>query len=643
MPFMLKPCGHALRFSQLDGICRRCTGNMDVEGAAASGGETDYRVNAENVEPPAAELQHQDGKKPFLDQVEKLVAVMINSEEPELVDAVTHVARNMSTFTAGERGDFVYELVIRYCEARREDQPKIDFLLKELGKKNVLARPHFIQSAKRLISETAALSVDWPNIYDCTVDLIGTNLSLLKNPSENLEAFGKLLNGASGEHAGKFLLPLRRHFPSVHIPDAKDGRNPVTASSSSGQPRTAVGFFLPPAAAKDKFIRPVGLRSPSPPRPSRRTYSREAMLRIELNRVKFALPEGLLERVKIVKNDTWVAPPSEMMTPDRSDGGQGLLQGKRPRFVSESGMSAGDMGGTPSTKRMLESTSPPLLMGQPGGQHHHLRGTGGDWKYAAGGQRDSHDGHSFTGGSSSLTGFDRPRFVSESADKHHSGSTFQSSPKKSYQEPHHPHHDVGSRVRHDSFNPASATSAATPTATVSHQAAKPEGTAPRPSPPRNAAPSGSAGAGPGGKAPSGGPSSRPGSGKTKKFLTALNVDRITETDTSQLSPTLSPNVKTWSRGSGSLNTFSLKPGAGGTSPLKDANKAFTPLAVPARTFGLSPGNGNQPQPRSSPGGPMDDHHRSSHVLHRGSPGNGPIKPDHHHQPEQNWRRGLSQA
>lgn len=55
------------------------------------------------------------------------------------------MAKALSTFTATERGDFIYQLIITYCEARREDQPKIIVLMKELTKKNVLARTHFLQ------------------------------------------------------------------------------------------------------------------------------------------------------------------------------------------------------------------------------------------------------------------------------------------------------------------------------------------------------------------------------------------------------------------------------------------------------------------------------------------------------------------
>ena len=62
-----------------------------------------------------------------------------------LQESFVHVARSMSTFTAAERADFIFHLVIMYCEARREDQPKIGRLLEELAKKNVLAKTHILQ------------------------------------------------------------------------------------------------------------------------------------------------------------------------------------------------------------------------------------------------------------------------------------------------------------------------------------------------------------------------------------------------------------------------------------------------------------------------------------------------------------------
>jgi hypothetical protein len=203
-----------------------------------------------------------------------------------------------------------------------------------------------------LVAETATLVVDWPNIYDCTVELIGTNLSLLKNSADSLEAFAKLLNHAPAEQAQKYLSQIRRRFPSVSIPDSKSDH--PDDSPSSAQPRSAVGFFLSPTGAKDKFIRPVGMRSPSPPRNKpagpRYSYSRVEMLKIEANCRHFALPDGLLAMVKMTKNDSWVL------------GDRDNQLGKRPRFVSESG-AYGDPAG--SSKRMLESTSPPLMLSIP--------------------------------------------------------------------------------------------------------------------------------------------------------------------------------------------------------------------------------------------------------------------------------------
>ncbi|GAV00551.1 hypothetical protein RvY_11382 [Ramazzottius varieornatus] len=537
MPFMLQSCGHAMRFAAPDGICRRCSSDMEGISSNESSG-SEMRVNAENEVPDQIE-KHEDelmngaptssNKKSFGDRVSKLLGPVVYSEGPEITESFVHVARSMSTFTAAERADFIFHLVIMYCEARREDQPKIQGLLSELAKKNVLAKTHILQSAKRLAAEVDGLLIDWPNVYSCTIELLGALLvrSDEKDTVENLTAFRR----AFKENRG-FLQCLYSTYPNLGLETSQSTpkkRGSMGARTSFSERRASMGnqtlpFFRSPVEVKDRFVQPVGLRPASTGKPPAHVYTREEMLKLGEAVKKIPVRAEVLEAVRAFKNDSWVG--------DRDN-----QQLKRSRFVSES--TAHNEGFNP-TKRMLESTSP-TFGAENGGSSRTL-------------QPHPEKGHNnrnqFFGGT-------RQRYVSESHHQQppsHAPSTSKSptpaagaaprnvpevSPRGKPVSPPSHRGAPGSKPRYNSVSTSSPVKME-PAGQAKNQPNDPPQATPAP----HVTPHG----------PASRPqhsNGRPANAKPNKFLTALHVERAMETESGQPSPTLSPGVKgSWTQGSG---------------------------------------------------------------------------------------------
>lgn len=356
-------------------------------------------------------------------------------------------------------------------------------------------------------------------------------------------------------------------------------------------------FVRSPDEVMDKFVQPVGLRLLSAGKPPAHTYTREEMLKVEQAVKKRPLPAGLLESFRVIKNDTWVG--------DRDN--QHL---KRPRYVSES---AAMHEGFSPTKRMLESTSP-TFVGENTGSSRNLQ-------YHT--EKNYNNRNQFFEGT-------RQRYVSES---------------------HHSQHQP-SRQSHASPPPASKspTPAASTVPLGNVPEVSPRGKSVVSPPPQRGAPGNKprynsvstsspvkmevARNSQGSAESSGAPqvvesvthgashgrtnhhakshNGRVGTAKLNKFLTALHVERVMETESSQLSPTLSPGGKgtTWAQGSG------IQPKGSGEGP------SFAPPS--ARPFGTHGAN---------------RHAGPAHGQFRTGYSNAP-RPAHSGSSEENWRRPV---
>ena len=195
--------------------------------------------------------------------------------------------------------------------------------------------------------------IDWPNVYSCSVELLGALLvrSDEKETVENLTALRKAFKDNRG-----FLQCLYSTYPNLGLentatPQASPKKRGSMGKRVSFSERQAsmgnktLPFVRSPDEVMDKFVQPVGLRLLSAGKPPAHTYTREEMLKVEQAVKKRPLPAGLLESFRVIKNDTWVG--------DRDN--QHL---KRPRYVSES---AAMHEGFSPTKRLLESTSPTFV------------------------------------------------------------------------------------------------------------------------------------------------------------------------------------------------------------------------------------------------------------------------------------------
>ncbi|XP_055330038.1 uncharacterized protein LOC129582546 isoform X2 [Paramacrobiotus metropolitanus] len=462
-------------------------------------------VDKPSPSPPAATSPKPDttpspDPDAFGRQVEKLVGVLTNSDGSEIADAVQHVARAMSTFTAAERAEFITHLIIMYCEARREDQPKIILLIKELSKKNVLAKTHFFQSAKKITADIAQLTVDWPNIYDCATFLIYTCLEMIDKSTETLRGLETILGKAGEPHAAKFLDGFHRF---CHLP--ADGSAPLPRKSlTPGDLHARPPAFVRPAeTVRDRLIRPLS-QVDSEKAPRRVTYTREVLLAIE-QRVR---AHGAQPRLVALLSDVI---KKEGVRKEEREGG-----GKRPRYVSESAVGS-EMG----AKRLLESTSPvlPMIIGEGHGRSHFE-------KFAPAPRHIILPSRTDAGDSS--------QHLAQSPSKHaardYLGHPFQrfdiprNGPVNENTRPHfHPQHPAGQGqpgfIRQPHFR--SSYSVSEPTA-----AAAGDGHRMRQQPAANA--------------------------KTKKFLTALSVERDSDAGPESPPVTLGPGERTWARGSGSL-------------------------------------------------------------------------------------------
>lgn len=220
-------------------------------------------------------------------------------------------------------------------------------------------------SAKKLVSDTAALVIDWPNIYDCSMFLVCACLGLCAKSTDDFRAVVTVLSKAPNGHAEKYMETFQRHcpLPSGELDELTgkllSSRKSVTNDIGSLPASGKLSFFRSPDTVQDRFIRPVSQQDDSvtsslPKKDGKFPkfrYTREQLLDVERKTKGSPLPANMVDL-------GWVGEREKQH------------YGKRPRYVSESATQPDE-----GSKRILESTSPhlPLVIGVAGDIANHGR------------------------------------------------------------------------------------------------------------------------------------------------------------------------------------------------------------------------------------------------------------------------------